>query len=441
MKKVMVVLFMIVLASALIFSGCKKGPKEEIRVGVPAPLTGMYAGFGQGGIFGMKAAVDDINKDGGVFVKESNRKLPIRLIIVNTESDPQKAGTLAESLIVNDKVNFLAYGEEPPPMTASISNVADRYKMPFVCTTGPMEPWLGMRQTVEGHWQYTWAAGIFAIVAPAAAGDFRAAPGYTITDTWQAMLDMFGNKTNKRAAVFASDDPDGIGWYGLFPGFLKKLGYNVCGVEKKVGLAPMETTDFSSIIKQWKDYKCEIIWGNAPGPFVGTLLRQCATLGFKPKMVSIGRAPLFYEDVNSWGGDIPLGVGVEIWWDPSFGDSPGIGGTTPQSLADRWAKETQKPLNRAIGPGYSLIQVLIDAIVRAGSLDREKVQAALAQTDLKTVRQRIKFDENHFSRGPLVFGQWQKVDKPWVWECPVVFSKHDFIKATGKPIFPIPYNK
>jgi branched-chain amino acid transport system substrate-binding protein len=439
MKKVMVISFMIVLACALIFSGCKKGPKEEILLGVPAPLTGMYAGFGQGGVFGMKAAVDDINKDGGVFVKESNRKLPIRLIIVNTESDPQKAGTLAESLIVNDKVNFLAYGEQPPPMNAAISNIADRYKVPFVCTTGPMEPWLGMRQTVEGHWQYTWAAGVFAIATPAPAGDFRAKPGYTITDTWQAMLDMYGNKTNKRVAVFASDDPDGIGWYGLFPGFLKKLGYNVCGVEKKVGLAPMETTDFSSIIKQWKDYKCEIIWGNAPGPFVGTLLRQCATMGFKPKMVSIGRAPLFYEDVNSWGGDIPLGVGVEIWWDPSFGDSPGIGGTTPQSLADRWAKETKKPLNRAIGPGYSLIQVLIDAIGRAGSLDREKVQAALAQTDLKTVRQRIKFDENHFSRGPLVYGQWQKTDKPWVWECPVVFSKHDFIKATAKPIFPIPY--
>jgi ABC-type branched-subunit amino acid transport system substrate-binding protein len=444
MKKFMVILFMIVLASALIFSGCKKGPKDEIRVGVPAPLTGMYAGFGEGGVFGMKAAVDDINKDGGVFVKESNRKLPVRLIIVNTESDPQKAGTLAESLIVNDKVNFLAYGDEPPPMNAGISNIADRYKIPFVCCTGPMEPWMAMRQTVEGHWQYTWAAGLFALGAPAPAGDFRAKPGYTIGDTWQAMLDLYGNKTNKKVAVFASDDPDGVGWYTAYtvsPGILKILGYDVCGAKKKVGLAPMETTDFSSVIKQWKDYKCEILWGNAPAPFVGTLLRQCTTLGFKPKMIAIGRAPLFYEDIKSWGGNIPLGVGCEIWWDPSFGDSPGIGGTTPQSLAERWTTETKKQLNRNIGPGYSIIQVLIDAIGRAGSLNGEKVNAALAQTDLKTVRHRVKFDENHFSRGPLVYGQWQKTDKPWIWECPIVFSKHDFIKATAKPIFPIPYGK
>ena len=439
MKKFLVFALMVVVVSALIVSGCKKGPKEEIRFGVPAPLTGMYASFGEGGVFGMEAAVEDINKEGGVYVKEFDSKLPIKLIIVNNESDPLKAGTLAESLIVNDKVHVLAYGDQPPPMNSSISTVADRYKIPYVTSTGPQEPWLGMRSEVEGHWKYTWATGMFAIVMPAPKGDFRNKPGYTITDTWKAMLELFGKKTNKKAAVFASDDPDGIGWYSLFPDFLEKMGYDVCGTDKKLGLAPMETTDFSSIINEWKACGAEILWGNAPAPFVGTLLRQCTTLGFKPKMVSIGRAPLFYEDIKAWGGDIPLGIGCEIWWDPSFGDSPGIGGTTPQSLAERWTKAKDKPLNRNIGPGYSIVQVLIDAIERAGSLDGEKINAALAETDLMTVRHRVKFDKNHFSRGPLVFGQWQKTDKPRVWECPVVFSKHDFIKATADPLFPIPY--
>jgi branched-chain amino acid transport system substrate-binding protein len=428
MKKLIFISLMIFLGCALIFSGyaqAKKAPKE-IRVGVPAPLTGMYAGFGEGYVFGMKAAVEDINKRGGVYIKEYDRKFPL------------KARTLAESLVVRDKVHFMASGDEPPPMHPGVSTVADRYKIPYVTSTGPQEPWMGMRMEVEGHWKYTWATGLFAIVTPAPAGDFRAKPGYTITDTWQAMLDLFGDKTNKKVAVFASDDPDGVGWYSLFPSFLEKLGYDVCGEEKKVGLAPMETTDFSSIVKQWKDYGCEILWGNAPAPFVGTLLRQCATLGFKPKMTSIGRAPLFYEDVKAWGGDIPFGIGVEIWWDPSFSDSPGIGGTTPQSLAGKWTKETGKQLNRGIGPGYRSVQVLIDAIKRAGTLDGEKVNAALAKTDLMTIGHRAKFDKSHFSRGPLVFGQWQKTDKPWVWECPVVFSKHKFIKATADPIFPIP---
>jgi len=440
-KGVWRVYLIIVMGLMFVFSGYAQAKQEpkEIRIGVPAPLTGMYAGFGEGGVFGMKAAVADINKLGGVYVKEFDRKLPVRLIIANTESDPLKAGSIAESLITRDKVHFLGFGDQPPPMNAGISTVADRYKVPYVCATGPVEPWLAMRQEVEGHWEYTWATGLFAISTPAPPGDFRAKPGYTITDTWKAMLDLFGDKTNKKVAVFASDDPDGVGWYSLFPKFLEDLGYDVCGEEKKLGLAPLETTDFSSIIKEWKDYGCEILWGNAPAPFVGTLLRQCATLGFRPKMVSIGRAPLFYEDIKAWGGDIPLGIGCEIWWDPSFEDSPGIGGTTPRSLAARWTKETGKELNRNIGPGYRIVQVIIDAIQRAGSLDGAKVNAALAKTDLMTIGHRVKFDENHFSRGPLVFGQWQKVDKPWVWECPVVFSKHDFIKATAKPIFPIPY--
>jgi branched-chain amino acid transport system substrate-binding protein len=99
MKKFLVIALMVVVVCALIVSGCKKGPKEEIRIGVPAPLTGMYGGFGEGGVFGMEAAVEDINKEGGVYVKELDSKVPLRLIIVNTESDPLKAGTLAESLI------------------------------------------------------------------------------------------------------------------------------------------------------------------------------------------------------------------------------------------------------------------------------------------------------------------------------------------------------
>ena len=413
------------------------GP-EEILLGSAASLTGMYAGFGQGGEFGMQAAVDDINKLGGVYVKEYDRKLPVKLIVINSESDPIKAGTLAEDLIVRDKINFLVSGPEPPTMFPGISTVADRYKVPFVVNPGPLEPWLGMRMEVEGHWEYTWAAG-FVIVMPAPPGDFRAKPGYTITDAWKGMLDLFGDQTNKKAAVFASDDPDGIGWYMLFSGALKDWGYDAVGVDKKLGLVPMETTDFTSVINEWKDSKCEILWGNAPAPFVGTLLKQSSALGFQPKMASIGRGTLFYEDISAWGGDLPLGIGCEVNEDPSLQDSPGIGGTTPQSLTERWTEETGRPLNRCVMSAYRSAQILLDAIERAGTLDPDAVQAALAETDLMTIVHRVKFDENHFSRTPVSFGQWQKTDKPWVWECPIVFSQHDFIEATADPIFPIPY--
>jgi branched-chain amino acid transport system substrate-binding protein len=438
MKKSSIIFTFLLVLSISLLTGCTKEKAENvIRVGIVQAQTGMYAGFGQGAIFGIKAAVDDINNQGGV--KVGDVRMPIKLIIVDNESDPNKAGSLAESLIVQDKVNFICSGDEPPPMHAGVSLVCDKYKVPYVTSVGPTEPWLAMRQETPTKWQYTWGTGLFAIETPANEGDFRAKGGYTVMDTWTAMLNLYGEKTNKKVGVIAADDSDGRSWYKLFGPALEKLGYKVVGLEKNLGLVPLETTDFSSVIKQWKDEGVEILWGNCPAPFFGTAWKQANTLGFKPKMVSISRGALYYTDISAWGGDLPWGIGVEVWWDPSFKNSPGIGGTTPISLAERWVNEVKQPVNPAIGPGYRSIQVLIDAIERAGTLDSEKVNNALAETDLYTICHRVKFDENHFSRGPLMFGQWYKTDKPEKWELKVVFSKHDFAPATGEPIFPKPY--
>lgn len=442
MKRFFLISITLILSCILIssFVACtpQAGQQQEVRVGCLNALTGMYAGFGQGGVFGVKAAVDDINKLGGV--KVGNVRMPIKLIVVDDESDQNKTGTLAESMIIQDKVKFIVSGDEPPPMHAGVSNVCERYKIPYVTSVGPIEPWLGMKQETETKWKYTWATGLFAIAMPASGNDFRAGKaGYTVMDTWIDMLKLFGGKTNKKMAVLASDDADGVGWYATFGPELTKLGYDCIGIDKKLGLMPMETTDFSSVIKQWKDANVELLWGNCPAPFFGAFWKQAQTLGFKPKMVCIGRAPLFYQDIIAWGGDLPLGIGVEVWWDSSLKDSPGIGGTTPISLTQRWINETKQPLNPAIGPGYRSMQVLIDAIERAGSLDSAKVQAALAATDLMTIGHRVKFDENQFNRTPIVFAQWYKTNTPQQWELKIVFSKHDFIPAGGEPIFPIPY--
>ena len=136
MKKWFVIPLLLIIVGALVFSGCSKsattpspspspspattpspspspspspllpspsptqtvtGPKE-ILFGATVPLSGNLAGFGLGSGWGLKVAVDDINKQGGIFVKEYNRKIPVRLVMVDNVSDPMKAGTLAEDL-------------------------------------------------------------------------------------------------------------------------------------------------------------------------------------------------------------------------------------------------------------------------------------------------------------------------------------------------------
>jgi branched-chain amino acid transport system substrate-binding protein len=297
-----------------------------------------------------------------------------------------------------------------------------------------------VRAETSPPWEHSWTF-TFSIADPAPAGSIWDKPGYTIKDTWKSMLDLFGPQTNKKAGVFASDEPDGRGWYASFPPMLKEWGYDVIGMEKNLGLFPMETTDFSSIIKEWKDNNVEVLWGNCPGPVFGIMWKQARPMGFKPKIVYVGRAALYYEDVSAWGGDLPWGIGTEIWWDPTWKECPGIGGTTPMTLYERWVEDTERPLDPGIGWGYHAMQILFDAIERAGSLDSEKVSKSLGETDMATISTpRLKFDENHSARMPLVFGQWYKTDKPWTWECPIVFSKHDWAPAQAKPLFPVPYD-
>jgi len=220
---------------------------------------------------------------------------------------------------------------------------------------------------------------------------------------------------------------------------LRQKGYNPVGIDKNVGLFPLGTTDFTAMIEKWKESNVEIIFADATGGAFGTMWRQCHTLGFQPKLILASMAALFYLDVAAWGGDWPNAICCEMWWSPLF-DCPGIGDTTPQSLTERWVEKTNQPLNPGIGYGYFPMQILFDAIERAGTLDGEEVNKAIGGTDIMTIDYRVKFNpEMHMSWLPLVLGQWQKTDKPELWEKQIVFSQHDFLPPTAEFLYPIPY--
>jgi branched-chain amino acid transport system substrate-binding protein len=224
MKKFIVIGLIILLGCPFIISSyaqAEKAPKE-IRVGCCAPLTGMHAGFGEGNVYGEKAAVEDINKKGGIYIAEYGRKLPIKFIVLDNESDPTKAMSLEESLATRDKVHFLSPPNQPIPLQIPSATIAERYKIPRVSGGTPMEPWLAVRREASPPWKHSWTY-TFAIATPAPAGSIWDKPGYTIKDTWKGMIDLFGDQTNKKAGVFASDEPDGRGWYALFPPMLGEI--------------------------------------------------------------------------------------------------------------------------------------------------------------------------------------------------------------------------
>jgi branched-chain amino acid transport system substrate-binding protein len=444
MKRLFPVVLVFILVIAFILCGCTTtttptatGP-TEIRVGVPAAQTGGAAGFGEGGVYGLQAGTEDINKAGGIMIAELNKKLPVKLIVVDNGSDPNKAGVLAENLVVQDKVNFLI-STGPLDFNPPMAVIAERYKVPFLGGPGPFEAWNAQRTAVTPPWQYSWMSS-FAIATPPKEGDFRAGkPGYTMFDAWSGALKSFQSQTNNKIALLASADPDGNGWYQAFAPEVSKLNMTAYKADQSFGLVPGETTDFSSLIQEWKAADCQLLWANCPGPFFGAFWKQAHTLGYKPKQVFATRAGLLYTDVNAWGGDLPNGICNEMFWNPSIKNAPGIGDTTPVSLDQRWSAAKNQPTNQCVGWLYSDFQVMVDAIQRAGSLNGDKINAALAQTDLMTVDGRIVFDSDHYSRIPVAFGQWQKTDKPWKWDNNVVYSDNDLLQKNADLIFPIPY--
>ncbi|MEM1514940.1 MAG: ABC transporter substrate-binding protein [Candidatus Bathyarchaeia archaeon] len=425
-----IVIIAAVAAVVYVYFIAPPAPVPTIKIGAPVAQTGPLSGFGMGYGWGWKAAVDDINAQGGIYVAEYGRKLPVELIIRNTESDWEKASMVATDLILKDGVHALVAWEPTIPVYL----VAEKYHIPAVGTT-PFEPFWA-----HGPYSYSWnfAVSIAAELYPRQLG-------YTVREAFFKYTDMFANQTNRVVAVLACADPDGEGWYRTFGSMLIEAGYYPL-IENDLGLFPPGTTDFSSIIMEWKAAGAEILWGNLPGPYFGIALRQMKELGFKPKIIAVGRAALFYEDVSAWGGNLPYGVGSEVWWSPYYPPErfPGIGGTTPMSLYERWVEETGMPLNRAIGVAYAHIQILADAIERAGSLDPEKINAALAETYLETIAGHVDFrdirGEYHTCPLPTTFGQWVPVEGWPYWEQKIVFSELDFIPVEHDPVFPKPWD-
>ena len=71
--------------------------RSEIVIGTNLPMTGMLAGAGKEQKWSYDQAVADINAKGGIFVKEYGKKLPVKLVIADDESNAGKAGKAVAS--------------------------------------------------------------------------------------------------------------------------------------------------------------------------------------------------------------------------------------------------------------------------------------------------------------------------------------------------------
>ncbi|MBW1721072.1 MAG: ABC transporter substrate-binding protein [Deltaproteobacteria bacterium] len=402
------------VTSGLVFPGSARraeaAKRDYILIGRPNPTTGPLASFGEGTPWTDERALAEINRDGGIYLKELGKKLPVKIKVVDTESNPTKAAEVASRLIVKDKVDLMVFYHTPDTVNP-ISSICERYRVPGISLDSPLEPWL------EGG-PYKWVFHAFWSV------EKDIVPAYI--GMWEKL------NTNKVVGILMGNDPDGVSWSATFKKALEPRGYKVVDL----GRFPYGMQDFSSFIDGWKKEKVEIILGNMIPPDFVTAWRQCHRLGFIPKAATIGKAILFPSAVAALGGDLPNGLTTEVWWSPHHPFSSSLAGYSAKELCDAWTKATGKQPLATLGYKYAGYEILADVLTRAGSLDKKKIRKAIAETRLNTMVGPIQYNEQNYSRTPVVGGQWVKGDK-FPWEIKIVYNgEHPNIPLTGE-IFPI----
>lgn len=390
-------IFSIVLLQIVVCGAMAASPiPETIPFGAANSLSGPYSNLGHQIKAGYEIAAEDINRTGGIFVKEYGKKIPLEIIVQDTESSPTKAVSMMEWLYTSKKV--VAYGGEGNIVNGQ--GVAEKNKIPAFAIASPH---LTPHERGLRYW-----------FSPFAKSPDAARAICDILDTIPA------EKRPKTVAIFEEHTDWGIEQAEALRKEALQRGYKVSVFEKY----PRITKDFSPLIMAAKNAGAEVVFSSPVAPDAMAMMRQMKELDYNPKAVVVIRGA---EDL-SWGkalgpvGDYVILTGMN--WHHSI-NYPGV-----DKLNAAHQSKFGRPADLLTGSAYASIQILAAAIEKAGTLDTTKIRDAIAATDMMTVMGKVKFRPNGTLIDPCpVVVQWLAGDRKLVW--PKEFRETPFV-------YPIP---
>jgi len=351
--------------------------KTEILVGAVNSLTGMNVMTGNQQKWAFEQAVFDINEEGGVYVEELGKKLPMRLVFADDKSTPAGGAEAAEKLIKLDKVDFVM-GSNITPICIAAATVCEKYKVFFLNTCSWLDQW--------EEQNFTWAADFFFSTVSASRSPF---------DAWEAQKPR--EEHPKAIWLMMEDNPDGQGFGGGFLAHAENLGYNIALNEAYMP----GTKDFSSSILKAKAANCDALFWLGFPPDSITLVRQ----------IKENRLNLKY--IHGYKGFWPTEFYEALGEDSDYIIHDGFWAMTlpyPRSeeLGERFI-ETFGMDSVNVGQYYAGIQVLAQAIEQAGSLDGAKVRDVVFSGEFvatETTMGDLDFNEKGLHLTPCLALQW-----------------------------------
>jgi branched-chain amino acid transport system substrate-binding protein len=382
-------------ASACGESETSEGEGREIKVGFVSPLTGPLAAFGEADQF----CVDQWNaavKDG--ITTADGATHPISIIIKDSQSDSNRAATVAGDLINNDGVDIMMVASTPDTVPP-VADQCEAFSIPCVSNDCPWQAYFfgrggdpenPFKWTYHSFWGSESAAAVF-------------------MDLWDRL------DTNKQIGVMWPNDADGNAWADPetgMPTFWGPAGYKFVDP----GRYQNGTEDFSTQIAQFKSSGAQILNGVMIPPDFTNFWKQASQQGFRPVAATMAKALLFPSALEALG-DIGYGLTTEVWWTPQHPYSSSLTGETSQQIGDAYEAATGKQWTQPI-MHYAVFEVVADALKRTENVDdKEQIIAAVEATDIQTISGPVNWkggDNNPVKNvciTPLVGGQWVEGEK------------------------------
>jgi branched-chain amino acid transport system substrate-binding protein len=365
---------------------------DTLKIGYVSPQTGPLAPFGEADkwvIDQMKAAFKD-----GLTV--AGKKYEVQIILKDSQSSPNRAGEVASDLVLKDKVALMLTAGTPETANP-VSDVCELNEVPCISSVVPWQPWFfGRNGDPAKGFNYTYHLfwGLEDVIA-------------NFTNGWKSVA------TNRRVGGLFPNDGDGNAWGDKELGFPKPLaamGYTLTDP----GRFQNGTQDFSAQIAAFKKDGVEIVTGVVIPPDAKTFLTQAAQQGFKPKVITLGKALLFPGAIEALG-EQGYGLSTEVWWSPSHPFTSSLTKQSAKALAEAYEAGTKKQWTQPIGFAHALFEVAADALKRSKGVGAKDVRDAVVATNLATVVGPVKWGGGgpfkNVSKTPLVLGQWNKGTK------------------------------
>lgn len=363
----------------------------RIKLGYVSPQSGPLAGF----------AESDAYNIAKFLATEAGRNFEV--IVKDSQSNPTRAAEVAKDLIISDGIDLMLVASTPEN-TNPVATTCEAEGIPVISTKAPWQPWFIGQQGNPGNpdsWQpfdfafhYFW--GLEDVIA-------------VFTNMW-AQLD-----TNRQVGGLFPNDADGNAWgdpdNGLRPG-LAAAGFGLADPGRYQNLSD----DFTAQINAFRAANAEIVTGVVIPPDFTTFWNQSRQQGFRPKAVTVAKALLFPQSVETLG-EAGHNLSSEVWWSPNHPFASSLTGQSAAELAAEFTAETGRPWTQPIGFIHSLFELAADVMGRVDDTsDPEAVAAAIAASDLETIVGRVAwngegvppFAAQNVCKTPLVGGQWRR---------------------------------